>query len=600
MKDEDKTKEQLIEELATLRLQHAMEKKEQDAAHTRFDEQILLANERLHYLLSSTSAVIYTAKPYGDYGATFITENVRQLTGYKPDEFLETSSFWLDHVHPDDVERIVADLPSIFEGDFHLYEYRFLCKDGRYIWVRDEMKPVRNGMGEPLEIIGCWIDVTVRKRMEEALRVSEHQFRSLIETIPVGIFTYEGYKFRYLNAACETITGYTREELLLKDFWELIHPEFQETAREYAHKRQRGEPVPERYELKFITKSGEIRWAERGAITIEYKERPLVLVTIIDITERKNAEEALRRSEEKYWAILENASDAILLADEQGNLIEANKMAEQLLGYTREELVQMQYTQLHPASELDRTDAAFKHIVTNGQGGLKNGAILRKDGTVIPMDICATAIVYNGTKVLQASFRDITEYKLTEEALERLVRERTVELFGKNTQLIEEIKERSRVEAALQKKKKELMLNANKLEKMNTALKVLLKQREEDKGDLEEKVLSNVKHLLSPHLDKLKKRNFDPKSKMDLDILESNLHNIVSSFSHKLSSTHINLTPTEIRVANLVREGKTTKEIAKFLGSSPSAINLHRFHIRSKLGLIGKDTNLQSYLSSLL
>jgi len=86
---------------------------------------------------------------------------------------------------------------------------------------------------------------------------------------------------------------------------------------------------------------------------------------------------------------------------------------------------------------------------------------------------------------------------------------------------------------------------------------------------------------------------------MHLDILEAILKNIISPFSNRLSSKYADLTPTEIKIANLIREGKTTKEIARFQGSSVSAINLHRFHIRSKLGLIGKPTNLQSYLSSL-
>ncbi|MGZ3853726.1 MAG: PAS domain S-box protein, partial [Flavisolibacter sp.] len=314
---------------------------------------------------------------------------------------------------------------------------------------------------------------------------------------------------------------------------------------------------PKLHVVKIVKKSGEQRWVERGAIPIELGEKSSVLITQRDITEHKEAEEAVRKSEKRYRALLENASDAILLADESGNLIEASRMAEVLLGYPREELLQMHYTELHPMTELERTLAAFKDVVTYGHGTLNNGAILRKDGVVVPVDITATVIEHDGGKVIQASFRDVSEHRRTKDTLETLIAE------------------------------------------LNAALKVLLKQREEDRTELEEKVISNVKHLLSPHLEKLKKRKFDPKSKMHLDILESNLHNIVSSFSHKLSSKHINLTPTEIKVANLVREGKTTKEIAEFLGSSPSSIKIHRFNVRKKLGLIGKKTNLQSYLTSL-
>ena len=218
-----------------------------------------------------------------------------------------------------------------------------------------------------------------------------------------------------------------------------------------------------------------------------------------DITERKQAEEALRKSEEKYRAVLENASDPILLADEQGNLIEANRMAKSFFGYPRKELLQMHYTQLHPTMELERTIAAFEDNLTHGKGGLHKGIVLRKDGTIVPVDITTTAVEYDGRRVLQASFRDISEHKRTEDSLEILVWERTVELSEKNKQLVEEIKEHKRAEAALQKKKKELMLHAGKLQEMNAALKVLLKQREEDKTELEEKVMANVKELLLPY-----------------------------------------------------------------------------------------------------
>jgi len=274
-------------------------------------------------------------------------------------------------------------------------------------------------------------------------------------------------------------------------------------------------------------------------------------------------------------------------------------MAERFWGYTREELLEMNYTQLHPMMELDRTIAAFKKIVKHGKGSLQNGVIRRKDGTTAPVDITATAVEYNGGKSIQASFRDISGHKQIEDSLEHLIQERTTELSESNKQLVEEIVERKEAEAALRKKANELKLHSHKLQELNATLKVLLQQREEDRTELEEKVLSNVKHLLFPQLETLREQRLDAKSKMHLDILEGNLKNIVSSFSHRLSSKYTDLTPTEIRVANLIREGKTTKEISKFLGSSDSAINIHRFHIRRKLGLIRKNINLQSHLSSI-
>ncbi len=120
-------------------------------------------NERLEYLIASTSAVIYAAQPRGDYGAIFISDNVTQLFGYEPEQFLESSSFWIDHVHPKDANRINRELENLFKDKYYSYEYRFRCKDGQYKWIRDEMKLIEDEDGKPLEIVGILTDVTFRK-----------------------------------------------------------------------------------------------------------------------------------------------------------------------------------------------------------------------------------------------------------------------------------------------------------------------------------------------------------------------------------------------------------------------------------------------------
>jgi PAS domain S-box-containing protein len=525
---------------------------------------------------------------------------IDEMLGYAPGEFLRTIAAWENMIHPDDRARVMSTLEKHLNTQTpYIEEYRVIAKDGTLRYWKDRGGALRDEKGNAYRMVGACTDITEQKKMQEDLRANEQKFRGLIEKMPIGTFIYEGTKIRYVNPMCEKITGYTQDELYLFDIWDIVHLKFKDIVREYVYRRLRKEPVPELLEIKIITKSGVDRWLERGAIAIELQGKPFVLVTIIDVTERKLAEEALEASELKYRSLMDNASDAILLADIQGNIVEANRKAEELWGYAKDELLQMHYTQLHPALEMERTIAAFREVIEKNTGHLSGGFIQRKDGEIVPVDITCNVIEYCGRKVGQASFRDISEHKQTEDMLEGQVRERTAALSEKNNQLVKEITERKRAEAALRKKTNELLRHSGKLEELNAALKVLLKQREEDKADLEEKVISNVQHLLSPQLDKLKKRKFGPQSKMHLDILESNLNNIVSSFSHKLSSNLINLTPTEIRVANLIREGKTTKEIAEFLGSSPSSINIHRFHIRRKLGLIGKETNLESYLTSL-
>ena len=151
----------------------------------------------------------------------------------------------------------------------------------------------------------------------------------------------------------------------------------------------------------------------------------------------------------------------------------------------------------------------------------------------------------------------------------------------------------------MQKREQEIQQKSHNLEEMNTTLKVLLKQREADKQELEEKVIYNVRDLVLPYLNKLKASHLNPRDAAIVNVMEANLINITSSFLHSLSSKYINLTPKEIQVANLIKEGKTSKEIADIMSVCQGAISLHRDHIRKKMGLNNKKINLNTYLSTL-
>jgi len=161
-----------------------------------------------------------------------------------------------------------------------------------------------------------------------------------------------------------------------------------------------------------------------------------------------------------------------------------------------------------------------------------------------------------------------------------------------------DITDRKQAEQALEGKKKELELKTLELEEINTALRVLLRKREEDKSELEENMSFSVKDLIMPYLEKLKNTVSDQREMSYLDIIESNLNRIVSPFMTPKSSKFYNLTPTQIHVANLVKQGKRTKEIAEILNLSTSTIDTHRDNIRRKIGITNKKINLRSYLLS--
>ena len=130
-------------------------------------------------------------------------------------------------------------------------------------------------------------------------------------------------------------------------------------------------------------------------------------------------------------------------------------------------------------------------------------------------------------------------------------------------------------------------------------MKVLLKKREEDKEELEDNVTTNVKELIAPFFNKIKKTKLDDQQKTFLSIIESNLNEIISPFTRKMSLKYLNLTPTEIHVANLIKHGSNTKNIADLMNLSVRTIYNHRKNIRKKIGLKSKRTSLRSYLLSL-
>jgi DNA-binding CsgD family transcriptional regulator len=151
----------------------------------------------------------------------------------------------------------------------------------------------------------------------------------------------------------------------------------------------------------------------------------------------------------------------------------------------------------------------------------------------------------------------------------------------------------------LRKKEEELLQQKKMLEESNVALRVLLDHREKDRQNLEENVLANVRKLVVPYVEELNYRKLDDRGKNLVDIIQQRLKEIVSPFLNRLTSLNRLLTPREIDVAALVREGKTSKEIAELLTISVSGVDFHRKQIRKKIGLTNEKSNLRSYLLSL-
>jgi DNA-binding CsgD family transcriptional regulator len=163
----------------------------------------------------------------------------------------------------------------------------------------------------------------------------------------------------------------------------------------------------------------------------------------------------------------------------------------------------------------------------------------------------------------------------------------------------EEITALKLTEEALRKSEASLTEQKVELEEANIALKVLLKQREGDKGDLEQKVITNIKEMVLPYVEKLKRISLKARDRRVVEIIESHLQDIISPMIQKLANANILLTPQEIQVASLVKDGKSSKEIADILNVAETTVHFHRKNLRKKFGLSNSQTNLRSYLISI-
>ncbi len=279
----------------------------------------------------------------------------------------------------------------------------------------------------------------------------------------------------------------------------------------------------------------------------------------------KRAREKFKESEDRYQSLFNRSLDIIYLHDFEGRFLDANNAALQRLGYTREEITSLNFASFLSEDQIPTAFQAMERVLAGNQKELTEYRLKHKDGTDVYVETRGSVVMSKGKPVaIQAIARDITELKKAEEALRQ--------------------------------REEELSIKSRNLEEMNAALKVLLKQREDDRCQIEENVLTNVKTSIFPYLEKLKKGALSKQQKIYLKMIEDQLSQIIAPFLRSLSQSSFDLTPQELRVADLVKNGYTTKEIADILKISTKTVDYHRDNLRKKLGIQSHKTNLRSFL----
>jgi len=299
-----------------------------------------------------------------------------------------------------------------------------------------------------------------------------------------------------------------------------------------------------------------------------------------EVDERKQTEEALRESEKRYRAVVDSQAEMICRFFPDGTLTFVNEAYCRYFDKGHEELIGHKFMPLIPENEQDKVFEKISSLNPNTPVTTHEHRVFAPNGEVCWHKWTNRAIFDDKNNLMeyQAVGWDITNRVRVEESLQKA-----------HDELERRVEERTR----------KLEVQKNSLEEINIAMKVLLKKREEDKIELQGNILSNVKTLVEPYVNKLKGYSLPQGQKTLINILESNLNEIVSPFARKLSSKLLNLTPSEIQVANLVKQGETTKEMAGILNISGKTVGFHRENIRKKLGIKNKKANLRAHLLSL-
>lgn len=486
----------------------------------------------------------------------YVNNRMCEFLGYSKDEFIGHSIFdFLD----DSNEKILEMQFSLRkDGSRASYEIPWTAKDGRNIPTITSPIPIFDDKGIFKGSFAIIKDISELKGVYNKLQESEERSKSLLNAITdfALLMDTEGHILSLNETVCGRFNG-KESELLGACVYDFMPEEVAEFRKSKILEVVRlGKPLHFKeenrgrfFDTTFYPVSDPV-----GNVTA-------VAVYAAEITKRKLAYDDLRKTEQTARALLNTPDEVILLTDTDGSIIALNEKAAKSLAVTRKAIIGTCILDILP-----KKVAAYRKL--NGMKVIRSGEPVhfedRRNGRWFENNIYPV-FGPKGEVVRLALFaKDITA--------------------------------RKKAEQTLKVRNKELAIKTRSLEEANTALKVLLKRRDKDKKDLEDNMFLNLKELIIPHLEKLRQSKLDDKQSAYVNILEENLGNIISSFSDNLSMEYSKLSQSEIRVAEFVKKGKTTKDIAKLLNLSKKTVESQRKNIRMKLGLKNTKENLRTHL----
>ncbi|HOI73020.1 MAG TPA: PAS domain S-box protein [Syntrophales bacterium] len=492
----------------------------------------------------------------------FINDFFIRNSGFTREEILSLpiDDMW-QMIHPEDREMVMGMHRNLLTGvvtQAPVIEYRVFVKGREGLemrWVSDYGTRIEY-RGRPA-IQTALVDITERKLSEMAIQESERRYRDLAELLPQGVFEADT-EGRILYANRSTldmfgiVSGDIGQNITIADTLAVKDRDRAERgvrrvlagekvmAGEYTCIRKDGTTFPSLILANAIIKGGKPDGI-RGVI--------------VDITVRKEMNRKLEESEARYRTLFNSTGTATVLSDEDMRIVLANQNFYRISGYSQD--TELKFTDLiHPDDLEFMVDCHRRRRIDPGSVPRSYEFRFRRaDGSV--RNAFLTVGMIPGTKRSVASIIDITELKQTQE---------------------------------------ELRKKTFSLEEANSALRVLLKQRDEDKAELEKNILTNLKEVVLPFLDKLKVQNLNASQLNILAVIEENLKEIMSPFLKNISYNYARLTPREIEILLLVKEGRSTKEISRIIHTSERTIDFQRNSIRKKLGISNSKVNLRTFI----
>ena len=329
------------------------------------------SEERYHFITDHTADLIWVLDKNFRY--TFISPSVTRLRGFTVDEALTRDV--TQQITPASLDELVkaiaegsvpaldgpSDQQKWFTRELEVYR-----KDGSTVWMETSVTTVTDAAGQFNGLLGIARDIGARRQAEQSLRESEEKYRLVVENAREAIIVAQDGLIKFANPNAAGMVGYSKEELSSMSFLDFIHPDDRQMVIDRHLRRLKGEVFEQVYPFRVVRKDGQEGWVEIQAVKIDWEGRPATLNFLTEITERKLAEEALRQSEAKYRAILEEMDEAYYELDAKGNYTFFNDVVCRQSGYSREELLGLNYKAYTPPEERRRIVEAYSSVFNTG------------------------------------------------------------------------------------------------------------------------------------------------------------------------------------------------------------------------------------------